>query len=243
MNWLGLGSIFITSMVSGWFAYKIRLKSMYWVRISLGFSGAYLLSVAILHLLPEIFEHEQKFISFFVLGGFFIQLIIEYFSKGLEHGHIHTASTEHTHHHGKIYMIMIGITAHGIIEGLPLSGTGFKHHEAIQNMYMGIVLHHIPSAFVLVTMLKNAHFNIKQILLILILTSFAVPLGAISGKTLFEHSLSMYFDYLLAVVVGVFLHLSTTILFEAAEPDHRYRFRKFMAVCIGIALASLISLL
>jgi zinc transporter ZupT len=243
MNWLGLGSIFFTSILSGWVAYKVRLKNLYWIRISMGFSGAYLLSVAILHLLPEVFEHEQKFIPFFVLGGFFIQLIIEYFSKGLEHGHIHTANTEHSHHHSKIYTIMIGITIHGIIEGLPLSGTGFRHHEAVQNMYLGIILHHIPSAFVLVTMLKNTHFNPKQILLILILTSFAVPLGAILGKTLFQESLSMYFHYLMAVVVGVFLHLSTTILFEAAEPDHQYRFRKFIAVCMGIALASLISLL
>lgn len=242
MGWLGLGSIFITSLFSGWFAYKIRLKSMYWIRISLGFSGAYLLSVAILHLLPEVFEHEQKSIPFFVLGGFFIQLIIEYFSKGMEHGHIHTHQDNHQQK-GKIYTIMIGIGIHGIIEGLPLSGAGFKHHEAVQNMYAGIILHHIPSAFVLVTMLKNAHFNIKQIVFILLLTSFAVPLGAILGKTLFQQSSSMYFDYLLAVVAGVFLHLSTTILFEAAEPDHRYRFRKFMAVCIGIAMASLISLL
>ncbi len=239
MSWLGLSCIFITSLLSGGLAYRIRLKDMYWIRISLGFSGAYLLSVAILHLLPEVFEHEQKSISFFALGGFFIQLVIEYFSKGLEHGHIH----DHNHHKGKIYTIMIGIGIHGIIEGLPLSGAGFKHHEAVQNMYAGIILHHIPSAFVLVTMLKNAHFNIKQIVFVLLLTSFAVPLGAILGKTLFQQSLSMYFDYLLAIVAGVFLHLSTTILFEAAEPDHKYRFRKFMAVCIGIAMASLISLL
>lgn len=242
MNVLGLSAIFLTSVFSGWLAYRIRLKNMYWIRISLGFSGAYLLSVAILHLLPEIFEHEKKYISFFLLGGFFLQLIIEYFSKGLEHGHIHT-SKDHNHQHGKLYTIILGISLHGLIEGLPLSGTGFKHHEAVQNMYMGIILHHIPSAFVLVTMLKNAHLRTNQIILILILTSLSVPLGAISGKMLFEQSLSMYFDYLLAVVVGVFLHLSTTILFESSEPDHQYRFRKFVAVCFGVVLASLISLL
>lgn len=242
MNLLGLGSIFFTSVLSGWFAYKIQLKNLYWIRISMGFSGAYLLSVAILHLLPEVFEHGQKFISFFVLGGFFIQLTIEYFSKGLEHGHIHTAGHSH-HHKGKIYTIMIGIGIHGIIEGLPLSGTGFKHHEAVQNMYLGIILHHIPSAFVLITMLKNAGFNLGKILFILILTSLVVPLGAVLGKILFQQSLSIYFHYLMAVVAGVFLHLSTTILFEAAEPDHQYRFRKFIAVCLGVVMASVISLL
>lgn len=241
MNWLGLGTVFFTSIISGMLAYRIHLKTMYWIRISMGFSGAYLLSVAILHLLPEVFEHEQKLIPFFVLGGFFIQLIIEYFSKGLEHGHIH--SKAHPHQHSKVYTIMIGITIHGIIEGLPLSGAGFKHHEAVQNMYSGIILHHIPSAFVLVTMLKNDHFSVKKTILVLVLTSLSVPLGAIMGKTLFQISLSMYFDYLLAIVIGVFLHLSTTILFESAEPDHQYRLRKFIAVSLGIVLASLMSLL
>lgn len=241
MNVLGLGAIFFTSLFSGWLAYRVQLKTMYWIRISLGFSGAYLLSVAILHLLPEIFEHEQKFISFFLLGGFFLQLIIEYFSKGLEHGHIHTKN--HVHQHSKVYTIIIGIILHGLVEGLPLSGIGFRHHEAVQNMYAGIILHHIPSAFVLVTMVKNVHFHFRGIALMLILTSLSVPLGAISGKILFEYSSNMHFEYLLAIVAGIFLHLSTTILFESAEPDHQYRLRKFIAVCLGIGLASLISLL
>ncbi|MCS7077745.1 MAG: ZIP family metal transporter [Bacteroidia bacterium] len=240
IHWLGLSSIFFTAIFSGWVAYRLQIKSTYWIRISLGFSGAYLLSVCILHLLPEVFEVELKYLSFFVLGGFFIQLIIEYFSKGLEHGHIHGY---HSHQQSKIYTIMIGVSLHGLIEGLPLSGTGFKSSETLQNMYLGIILHHIPSAFVLVTMLKNTHFPARKITFILVLTSLSVPMGAIIGKILLTQAMSVYFNYILAVVVGVFLHLSTTILFESAEPDHQYRFRKFVAVSLGILLACLISLI
>lgn len=234
--------IWITSLLGGGLAWKIRLNSTYWVRIILGFSGAYLLSMCVLHLLPEIFEHptENPWSKFFILGGFFLQLVVEYFSKGIEHGHIH-------HHpqggNNRVYVIMIGLGIHGLVEGLPLSGTGFHHNETVQNMYIGIMLHHIPSAFVLVTMLKNAHFSTRTTLLVLLVTASMIPLGGILGGTVLNSLIEKYFNYVLSVVVGVFLHLSTTILFESAEPNHQYRFRKFVAVCSGIVLAALTSFL
>ncbi|MGY8939806.1 MAG: ZIP family metal transporter, partial [Flavobacteriales bacterium] len=60
------------------------------VRLLLAFSGAYLLSVTILHLLPEVYttSSDYKKVGVFILIGIILQSVLESFSKGAEHGHI-----------------------------------------------------------------------------------------------------------------------------------------------------------
>ena len=43
---------------------------------------------------------------------------------------------------------------------------------------------------------------------------------------------------LLAMVIGIFMHVSTTILFESSE-DHHYNRRKGIAILLGAGLAAL----
>jgi hypothetical protein len=47
---------------------------------------------------------------------------------------------------------------------------------------------------------------------------------------------SIYFDRIMAVVVGIFLHISTTILFESSE-NHRFNLIKFLIILLGAAIA------
>jgi hypothetical protein len=62
-------------------------------------------------------------------------------------------------------------------------------------------------------------------------TSYAIGANMIGG-------LSMYFDRIMAVVVGIFLHISTTILFESSE-NHRFNLIKFIVIILGASLAFL----
>ncbi|MGB0176844.1 MAG: ZIP family metal transporter, partial [Owenweeksia sp.] len=55
------------------------------VKMLLTFSGAYLLSIGVFHLIPEIYKGGNGEIGLFIMGGFFLQLILEFFSKGVEH--------------------------------------------------------------------------------------------------------------------------------------------------------------
>ncbi|HRB53444.1 MAG TPA: zinc permease, partial [Bacteroidia bacterium] len=59
------------------------------LKLSLAFSGAYLFGITITHLVPEVFSQGDKSIGIYVMTGFLFQIILEYFSKGIEHGHIH----------------------------------------------------------------------------------------------------------------------------------------------------------
>ena len=63
------------------------------INLLLTFSGAYLLAITTQHLLPEVFQNDNtRYLGLFILGGFLFQIILEYFSKGIEHGHYHHKS-------------------------------------------------------------------------------------------------------------------------------------------------------
>jgi hypothetical protein len=40
----------------------------------------------------------------------------------------------------------------------------------------------------------------------------------------------------MAVVIGIFLHISTTILFESSE-NHRFNLQKFVVIILGTLMA------
>ena len=64
----------ITSVLIG-FGFGILLKpKTKLLQLFLSFSGAYLLSVTVLHLLPEVFETQKKHIGLFILLGIINQL-------------------------------------------------------------------------------------------------------------------------------------------------------------------------
>ena len=76
------------------------------IKVLISFAGAYIFTITVLHLLPEAYSGtaatptahthgDPEFtIGLFVLAGFFIQLLLEFFSQGIEHGHAH-----HDHSH------------------------------------------------------------------------------------------------------------------------------------------------
>ena len=88
MNILTLGLLF-ASVIAGAIVVEIfKPKKGRNIQILLTFSGAYLLAVSVLHLLPELFRHNHsEHIGLYILGGFLIQIVLEYFSQGIEHGH------------------------------------------------------------------------------------------------------------------------------------------------------------
>src|SRR5690554_4379466 len=95
------------------------------VKVLLAFSGAYLLALSVLHLLPEIYGGPVESVGMFILLGFLLQMVLDYFSRGVEHGHIHDHKLE------KFPLgIFIGLFLHSMIEGLPLAGNHILHSHA-----------------------------------------------------------------------------------------------------------------
>jgi zinc transporter ZupT len=206
------------------------------IKLSLAFSGGFLLSIAFTHFLPELYHEHATAIGIWILVGFLVQLFLEYFSGGIEHGHIHV------HNHRKIpYTLLISLSVHSFIEGIPLAGFGDHtahnghHHESL---LLGIVLHQLPVAIALMTLLRQSHLSSGLSWLLLGVFGMMTPLGMLTGWLLETDGQMAYMDLLLAIVVGMFLHISTTIIFETSE-NHKFNLAKLMAILLGVGLTFL----
>lgn len=215
------------------------------IKILLAFSGGFLLAIAFSHFLPELYSSHTANIGLYVVLGFLVQLILEYFSGGIEHGHVHI-------HPGKAmpWMLFISLSIHSFIEGIPLAmpegvqemmhaGHDHGHGFSTQSLLLGILFHQAPVAIALMTLLKNSAFSNLKAWLVLFLFALMTPAGMLFGYLTQDSLAFINMDILLAIVVGMFLHISTTIIFEASE-NHRFNFVKLLSILIGVALALVI---
>ena len=227
--------LFITVILSGISLFAFKKVTPGFLKLLLSFSGAFLFALAVDHLIPEIYSSGDKKIGIFIFAGFFLQIILEFFSEGIEHGHIHV----HKHQNAAFpYGVMLGLCLHSFLEGMPLV-RNFTGINIQQSLLVGIILHNIPVALALMTMLANSGLSRKTSIFYLILFASMAPLGAFSGNYLNSFELkdaSILYDRIMAIVIGIFLHISTTILFESNE-GHRFNFKKIVIILAGAGIA------
>jgi zinc and cadmium transporter len=229
--------LFFTIIISGTSVFAFKKVNPGFLKLLLAFSGAYLFALTVLHLIPEVYHSGSSSIGFYVLIGFFIQIILEFFSEGIEHGHIHVHKNQNA---AFPYGVMAGLCLHSFLEGMPLV-QNFSDSGTQRSLLAGIVLHHIPVAIALMSMLLQS--GLKRGFAIFYLTLFALmaPLGASMGLHLKQIGLMdvpFLFDRIMAVVIGIFLHISTTILFESYG-EHRFNYLKLLIITLGAGLAML----
>ncbi len=221
--------LFASVFAGGLIGYLLHSHRSVSVKILLTFSGGYLLSIAVFHLLPEIFEVHDHKLGLWIMGGFFLQLILEFMSKGMEHGHAHTELFR-----DKVLPVTLlaGLFIHALLESLPI---GAHTDEVSRNAFLwAIVIHKIPVSIILYAMLSELTPNKWIIAGWMVIFALIAPLGAWLGGTL--SFLEDFYRELNALVLGMFLHISTTILFESNQ-SHRFNFVKFITVLIASAVA------
>ncbi len=226
--------LFFSAFLGGISVFFVRRDNTKLLKLLLAFSGAYLFSITVLHLIPDVYASHNPKIGLFVLGGFLFQLLLEQFSEGVEHGHMH----HHPTGEKGIYPmgVMISLCLHAFLEGMPISGG----HQS--TLLFGIALHHIPAAFALASLLMNSALSKNKIIVNIVLFALMSPLGYLLSNTIKISAIgdiSQYYNYMMAVVIGIFLHISTTILFESSTDDHRYNRQKIIVVLIGVAVSLL----
>jgi hypothetical protein len=208
------------------------------LKILLSFSGAFLFGLTILHFLPDLFIDYEPSYGLFILIGFSIQLILEFLTQGIDHGHIQKG------HIQKIKLpTLVGLFLHALFEATPLAsnhvheGTENHFHESF---FLGLILHKLPVAIVFGSMLKHYLGRNTKSFFILALFSLMAPLGLLLSDSIpfFQE----YQHYFMAIVIGIFLNISTTILFEISE-NHKFNMVKFISIVVGFSIAGLFSLL
>lgn len=220
-------------------AMLVNPKDQRQLQLFLSFSGAYILGICVLDIMPTVFQSGVPHVGLYILLGFFIQLMLEQFSGGVEHGHIHVP-----HRQVKRYtmMVMIGLCVHAFIEGLPLGGHVHGHEGHAHHLLSSIILHKAPAAFALVLLLRKSGFKRQNILFLVLLFAMMSPLAA-RLTAWFNHQNQISADHIAmlnAVVIGSFLHIATTILFESDGSNHHsVPIPKLMAILVGVGIAIL----
>ena len=203
-----------------------KQKKSSYTKILLSFSGAFLLALTLFDLLPEVYEHlEGKQTGLFIMSGILIQIILEFFSKGAEHGHVHI----HKHETDFPWLLFISLCIHSFLEGFPIH----QHND----MVYGVLIHKIPIAALLTMYLLQSHFTKTQIIGFLVVFASMTPLGTVISNNV--ELVSGYVYYINAIVIGIFFHISTIILFESSE-GHKFNLSKLVSILVGVAIAYLI---
>lgn len=202
-----------------------RPKQLRYVKVLLAFSGAFLLSITVFELLPTVFSQSQSSsIGLWIMGGILIQILLESLSKGAEHGHIHINIQSKFP-----WGLFVGLCLHAFLEGMPI--------EQYEHLIWGVLVHKLPIAIIISYFLWQSHLSKVKMWLFLCLFALMTPLGTWSIQT-FE-GLQQYSIEMSALVIGIFLHVSTTILFESSE-GHRFDITKLLAIVTAIFLAYMI---
>ncbi|HBK82867.1 MAG TPA: ZIP family metal transporter [Flavobacterium sp.] len=228
---------FIAVVLGYLLACLIQPKNKKNLKLLLAFSGAFLLSLTVMHLLPEVYESERLLhsnqhhqehshgintIGLFIMIGIVFQIVLEYFSKGAEHGHVHGHNKMNT----IPWLLFFSLCLHAFLEGMPIS----KHQE----LAFAIAIHHFPIAMILTIFFINASLSKKAILFFMIVFAFITPLGTYVSTNL--KFLAQYFSQISGIVIGILFHISSTIIFESSE-GHKFNLAKLMAIILGVIIA------
>ena len=213
---------FLSVFVGFIIAYFLKQNNKKNLKLLLAFSGSFLLSMTVVHLLPEVYEIKSHSTGLFIMIGILFQIILEFFSKGAEHGHVHGQETM-----TQIpWFLFISLCIHALLEGLPVS----QHEE----LAIGIGIHHLPIAIILTTFLLQSKLNNWSIFFFMLTFGLMTPLGTLLAIEL--QFLSRFSTEITAIVIGILFHISSTIIFESSE-GHKFNIAKISMIILGTALA------
>lgn len=199
------------------------------LNLLLTFSGAYLISIVFIHIIPDLYRSDVTNIGLLILLGFFIQVLLDYLSKGIEHGHAHVSGKS------ALVGVLIGLYFHAFLEGIPLGMGDLDHFNENHSFLVGIILHKLPIAIVLTSLLLARYSNKKKVFLQILLFAIIAPLGYLYGSY-FNNFTPIRSEHIMAIVVGIFIHVGTTIIFESSD-THKINLQKLIAIIAGFALS------
>lgn len=236
--------------LSGAGLYDLAGKSLHrHLPLILAFGGAFLIGIIFNHLVPETYAMGSN-AGLFVLIGFTFQGLLEYLSQGIEHGHVHVHES-HSKSPSVPWGIVISLCLHAFIESMPLTEAAGHAHEGHSHavawsdlnaaLLIGLVLHKFPVALVLMGMMHALGLDRVKRWIIVLIFGLMPMLGMLAYEGLVHSSATWAGEVPLVaggVLIGILLHISTTILFETGD-GHHFNRNKLLVTLAGLGLAIL----
>lgn len=247
-NWLIISVLFLSVLVTGiiTFTFKDFFTKIKHYLTTVGV--AFVLSLICVHILPEIFQNHVPNIGAYLLLGFVFQIILELFSRGIEHGHVHHHHDNHNHSINRTLISMFfGLCVHSLIEGIPLflietpiAHEGHVHQVVSESgnfssiFFWAILGHKIPVAIVLMLFLIQSKLNKITVLGLFLLFASMSPIGGFIGLYIGSSELvSNVSTILLAITTGMLIHITTLLVFEEYH-DQKDKIKNIALIILGL---------
>lgn len=218
--WIILATVtggLIAVSIAHWLAYRVFAGYLHhMVSLSVGV----LLSVALLHLLPEAFETAQS--DAHVLFGVMLASLIGFFVLEkialLRHNHHHEGDG-HGHHHGHDrheagrggMLILVGSSLHNLCDGVLVAAAFLTDPMLGVLTAASIIIHEVPHKLGDFVVLINAGLARRRAVALILFTSLCTAVGGGVGYFVLQHAQPLL-PYVLVVAASSFLYISVADL-------------------------------
>ena len=205
-----------------------------------------MLSVALVHILPESLAGNPLAIYAFVGGFIFIYLIEELLTPH-HHDHTHEDHTHedpHEHLSHVIIVSWIAIFLHTIFDGVGIRA-GMSLSPALGiSILTGVAIHQIPVSLSLASLLKQSYFRTKNQIILLLVFALAAPLGYILSAIFIPSQNILLVSLLTAFAGGSLLYVSNVEFLPMihAQSSRKMKYITVILFVIGIVGMSLVKL-
>lgn len=200
----------------------------------MSFAAGVLLTVSLMHILPEAYDMNNQSTIFVLIGFMSLYISNRILDRYRFHGHPGEKLSI-----GIIPMIGIGI--HSLIDGVIYSVTFNVSIFTGALAAIGMVLHEFPEGIVTYLLLERGGFSRKKaVLWSLIAAAFSTPLGTLISFPFINTIDRSILGLMLAFSAGALLYVGATHLLPAVEEeDRKYSLFSLLA---GIFVAVIIVL-
>lgn len=207
----------IAVLVASWLAYRVFSKYLHhMVSLSVGV----LLSVALLHLLPEAFESAEADVHTLfavMLAGLLGFFALEKIAL-LRHSHHHEGDGHH-HHKGHDrheagrggVMILVGSSLHNLCDGVLVAAAFLTDPVLGVLTASSIIVHEVPHKLGDFVVLLNAGLARRRAFMLILFTSLCTALGGLAGYFVLQQAQEIV-PYVLVIAASSFLYISVADL-------------------------------
>ncbi len=207
----------IAVSVASWLAFRVFSKYLHhMVSLSVGV----LLSVALLHLLPEAFENAEAdahTLFALMLAGLLGFFVLEKIAL-LRHSHHHEGDGHH-HHKGHDrheagrggVLILVGSSLHNLCDGVLVAAAFLADPLLGLLTAASIIVHEVPHKLGDFVVLINAGLARRRAFMLILFTSLCTALGGLAGYFVLQQA-QQWVPYVLVIAASSFLYISVADL-------------------------------
>lgn len=218
----------LATLFGGWLVVRFLQGRASTMRLISGVAAGYLLSAALVRIIPESLEQGGEGTAFWVLGGFLLVHV-------MEHGitmHFHYG--EETHMDGGPMagiMALVGLSLHSFMDGLALAAAVHSSSNLGLFMFMALLLHRIPEGATISSIFLARGFGKRGALLASAGLAAATLIGAMS-----QSALHLSPAPVLALAGGLVIYVASSDLLPEVQKERGWKSTLALLTGFGIFL-------